>query len=432
MEKSSDISIRNFLHIVFKRKIQILLFFGLSVCAVTAFSLYVKPTYEASAQILIKVGRENLYIPTLPTNNQLSPIINPNQEELINSEVAILTSRFLAEKVIEFLGPTSIYPDLNSTRHGLLSRLFASVNSSRTDLKGIIEHDAIGRFQKNVTVERIEKANVIKVSFKHEDPSIAAKVINTLINSYLERHLQVYQDPQSTRFFQNQSQALKNKLKRAEANLKTFREQYALNSPQKERNLLLHQEAELRTELNQALIQEAEIESRISQLRRQLATTPKTIALDQEIDYNPGALSSLQAKLIEMEAKEQELLGKYNDQNLLVQNIRTEIQMVRKKLAEQETKGYLKSRSGVNPIYQSLLNNILHSEAELNALRAKKKTQIAHLVDYRERFKRLNQLETEFNSIQQQLEIDRQNYRLYLTKFSILKFLVLDRWHEAG
>jgi uncharacterized protein involved in exopolysaccharide biosynthesis len=257
-------------------------------------------------------------------------------------------------------------------------------------------------------------------------------VIHTLINSYLERHLQVYQDPQSTRFFQNQSQALKNKLKRAEANLKTFREQYALNSPQKERNLLLHQEAELRTELNQALIQEAEIESRISQLRRQLATTPKTIALDQEIDYNPGALSSLQAKLIEMEAKEQELLGKYNDQNLLVQNIRTEIQMVRKKLAEQETKGYLKSRSGVNPIYQSLLNNILHSEAELNALRAKKKTQIAHLVDYRERFKRLNQLETEFNSIQQQLEIDRQNYRLYLTKFSILKFLVLDRWHEAG
>ena len=58
-------SLRDFLHVIFKHKKQILLFFVITNLAVGGLTLAVKPTYEAKAQILVKVGRENLYIPSI-------------------------------------------------------------------------------------------------------------------------------------------------------------------------------------------------------------------------------------------------------------------------------------------------------------------------------------------------------------------------------
>ena len=75
-------------------------------------------------------------------------------------------------------------------------------------------------------------------------------------------------------------------------------------------------------------------ENRISQLRQQLAATSRTIPLDEEIDHNPLGINTLEARLVELELKEQELLSKYTEQSRLVRNVRDEIRMVRKKLTE--------------------------------------------------------------------------------------------------
>jgi len=56
-------SFREFLHVIFKRKNQILLFFAVTVCTVVIGTFMTRPVYEAKAQILMKMGRENLYVP---------------------------------------------------------------------------------------------------------------------------------------------------------------------------------------------------------------------------------------------------------------------------------------------------------------------------------------------------------------------------------
>jgi uncharacterized protein involved in exopolysaccharide biosynthesis len=88
-------SLRDFLHVLFKRKVQILLFFFATVCTVTIGTFLMKPTYEATSQILVKIGRENLYVPTVP-NSGNNPVINVNREEQLNSEIEILKSPSLA------------------------------------------------------------------------------------------------------------------------------------------------------------------------------------------------------------------------------------------------------------------------------------------------------------------------------------------------
>jgi len=83
----SRASLRDFLRILFKRKTQILLFFLATFSTVAIGTFAIKPTDEAKAQILVKIGRESMYVPATGSGN---PVISINHEEQINSEIEII------------------------------------------------------------------------------------------------------------------------------------------------------------------------------------------------------------------------------------------------------------------------------------------------------------------------------------------------------
>jgi uncharacterized protein involved in exopolysaccharide biosynthesis len=99
-----------------------------------------------------------------------------------------------------------------------------------------------------------------------------------------------------------------------------------------------------------------------------------------------------------------------------VQNVHQQIRLVRQELSQQEAKRYTKTRTDVNPIYQSLQQASLQNEAELTALRAKKVNLMAQLADYQQKLQAFSQIESAFNTLQQEVAFKRQNYQLYLTK----------------
>lgn len=382
-------SLRDFLHVLFKRKSQILLFFLVTVCTVAAGTFAIKPTYEAKTQILVKMGRESLYVPPSGGSN---PIISINRDDQINSEIELLKSRTLTETVVTSLGAEKIYQD-------------------------ITHNDAVLRLQKALWVGGIKKSNVISISFKHKDPDMAAKVVNTLANAYLDHHLAVHKNPVSYNFFEEQSQLLKIKLETAEKRLKDFKKQHNVTALGEEQRLLLGQIAHLRAELNRTFSQTAETANRIRQIQHQIDNTPEIIPQGEEIDHNPFLISNLEARLIELELKEKKLLTKYTPHSRLVQNVKEEIQMVRTKLSEQETKRYGKTRTGLNVTYQTLKEQLYQNKAEQNALIGKKKAQTGQLAAYQTKLEQLNQIEVKLSQLQQVVDVDRQNYRLYLTKF---------------
>jgi uncharacterized protein involved in exopolysaccharide biosynthesis len=148
----------------------------------------------------------------------------------------------------------------------------------------------------------------------------------------------------------------------------------------------------------------------------QLPKVPKTILQGNEIDHNPYILSSLQARLVELELKQKELTTKYSDENHLVQNVKEDIAMVRRTLQDQEKKLYGKSRSGLNPIYQRIEEELLKNDVELKALKAKQLTQTDQLNEHQRQLQKLNDIEVELNQFEREVEVDRQSYRLYQTK----------------
>jgi uncharacterized protein involved in exopolysaccharide biosynthesis len=58
----------------------------------------------------------------------------------------------------------------------------------------------------------------------------------------------------------------------------------------------------------------------------------------------------------------------------------------------------------------------LRNEAELEAINAKISTQKNHLAEYSKRLDVLSNFEHKFNNLENRLEVDRENFKLYLTK----------------
>jgi uncharacterized protein involved in exopolysaccharide biosynthesis len=382
-------SLRDILYVIFKRKYQILFVFSVIVGTVIIGSFVIPPTFEAKAQILVKIGRENFYVPPNATNGQ---IINYNQDDYVNSEIELLKSRSLAEKVIEDIGPENIY-------------------------KNMEYKNTVLKFQQSLFVKGIDKSDVIEISFKHKDPKTAALIVNTLANAYLDKHLLVHKNPQSYNFFEDQSQVLKNKLEQAETALETFKKQNSVTDLKEQQKILLKQIADLHAELNRTLSDVAETKNRSFQIRMQLGKTPKTIPQGEEVDHNTYLISNMEAKLVELKLKEKDLLNKYTPQSRLVTNVEEEIQIVQNKLAEQESKQYGKSRVGLNSTYQRLQEELFRNEAEGQALSAKREIQNRQLSDFQSKLENLNRMEVKIGQLEQDAHVSNQNYRLYLAKF---------------
>ncbi len=97
----ADNGTRDVLNVLFKHQRKIVATFLVIVGAVALYTFTTTPLFEAKASLLIKLGREYVYRPEI---GEERPQMALNREDMVNSELEILTSRDLAEKVIETIG----------------------------------------------------------------------------------------------------------------------------------------------------------------------------------------------------------------------------------------------------------------------------------------------------------------------------------------
>ncbi len=425
-QQKHSLSLREILYICFKRKNQIIIFFMATFCTVAIGTFLMKPVYQAETQILVKVGRENIYV---PATGNLSPFFRVDREEKLNSAIEILKSPSLIEKTILALGPTVIYEDLKDENRKGLS---AAIKNLKTKIKRLMawgrepqpfltasERDlkqAILQFTEDLKIEGIRNSTLINIGFKHHDPKLAAMVVNKLSETYMEHYLEVYKTEQSDDFYQHQADILKNKLGQNEGKLKALKARNNITSLEEQQGILLNEAADLRSELNDTLSRETETRNRIKELQRQLTKIPKTVPQEAEAGGNPYLINTLEAQLVELQLEEKKLLTKYTDESRLVKNIRDEIRVVKDKLDAQEKKKYESSRIGINVTHQELHSDLLRNQAELKALRAKAFTQRSQLKEYQAELEKLSQNEAQYKRLLQEIEVDRKNYQTYLEK----------------
>ena len=430
-DKSEGVSLRDILYIIFKRKNQFVLFFLAVMCTVIIGTYVVEPIYEASAQVLIKIGRESISNPAM---GDMKPIINYDREERINSEIEILKSHSLAKQVVLELGPTVIYPDLLNDKPSLLDKIkkYVKINIlkkpekvlSAEEKSNLMLEVATADLLNNTNIEPVQKANLVKISFINNNPITTAKVTNLLAEKYIDYHLEVHRTPQIATFLADQTNALKSKYLESEELLKKLKEKNQVISLQEERTLILRQVSDLQTELNKSQSELQETENRIESLKNQTKTIPKYNPQENRSYPNGDLTGNLEKRLIELEVKKKELDTQYTNtgkagiiKNRLVSNINDEIMLVKQKIKEIEGKKSERDNFSFNPLYQSVHEKLLKDEAEIGSIKAKIEMQKNQIEEYRKKLNTLNLIKTQIDQMEQQNEVDKDNYRLYLKKY---------------
>lgn len=258
-DQHTTMVIADALRVIYKRKRTIFMFMAATVVTVliAAFTIF-DSVYKSTSQILIQRGREHIVDVTLPTTGAVGPVVSFNQEEQIALATEILRGRSLLEEVVKEVGHNNIYPQSNTD---------SSINALETPFER-----AVLELQNEIQVDRIFNAALLNVSFKHPDPQVAANVVKTLVQLYVDRHIEIQRNGQLKDFFAKQFEQVRQRYEFQEQEFAAFKEEHGITSDLTEkRGLLIAQKSALESQSEQSAIELAEAERSLREIRAQLA-----------------------------------------------------------------------------------------------------------------------------------------------------------------
>jgi len=175
------------------------------ILVITVVIIFVFPhVYSARGTIWID---ESSNILPFEDFNRLSGEINAQSHSML------LTSRSLVAEVIDRL-KLADNPDFTG------GKKIASERSASKDTTKYREK-LIDDFLKNLSVTPISGTKLIEVTFNHQNPELAAQILNTLFDSYIEMLVKrkYYASEQATEFLTNQMAALQKDIEENEKKL---------------------------------------------------------------------------------------------------------------------------------------------------------------------------------------------------------------------
>jgi uncharacterized protein involved in exopolysaccharide biosynthesis len=314
---------------------------------VAAFSQ--QSLYESSSLIFVKFGREFVYRTEVGEDQVF---INRNQDTVINSELQILASDDVMRDTVRTIGVPELYPDLVDEEE---------------PIDEVTLQVASNIFRNHVDARAVPDADVIRVAFRHPDPELAARGVTSLIDRFMEKHVEIFSDHQSIEFLREKVPIYQQQLETAEAALRDFQARYPDFSAERPRETIQQERLQLDAEITR-------IRSEITQVRS---------------EPEPPAISRARAKLLELQLKEQGMRGGLSRD---LEQVRNEIAMVEE---------FLESQLGATG---------QRNRTRLSHLRSEE----ARLVRKRERLdsvtEQLPHLASEYEEITRNLAIAEQRY----------------------
>jgi uncharacterized protein involved in exopolysaccharide biosynthesis len=418
---ASPYSLRDLLSLGFRyRRLILLSFLGMFFGAV--FYILLQPDqYKAQSKILVQ--HERVYpIPAMDGRAapRLSAIVT---EEEINSEIELLRSRDLLERVVSISGPNqttkrrSWWSRLFSPNSGVPARNAANTDSPHPDIPANRDISlAARRVLSHLRVEPLGRSTIIQATYTDRDPQQAADLLNTLTELYLEKHLAVRRPAGTFDFFQEEAQRYRQKLADAETQLSEFGHTNNVVSPrlEKENTLARIDEFEARLRETKAAIA-GKIEL-IREIERQLASTSPRIITHIRTSDNRAVVQDLKSKLAALEMERIDLLAKYKPTYRAVQEVDEQIAHVRASLAAEEKVVLREESTDLDPTYEKLKTQLAVTRAELAALGSSAAETAQNLSAYRGISQSLQRKEIAWNDLLRARESAKENYEMYLRK----------------
>jgi polysaccharide biosynthesis transport protein len=168
VEPRAEMSLSDIYYVLFRHKWKILILSISGILAAVALYHFRPPIYQSQAELIIN------YVPEAKTMLLGNEMIVPGSEseDVIESEIQILTSLDLAEEVVTNLGAAAILAQAGGGDNPLA---------------------AAALVRNNLHAEPTTRGgNVLLVTFRHPNPQIVQPILQEVINDYFQKHYEIH------------------------------------------------------------------------------------------------------------------------------------------------------------------------------------------------------------------------------------------------
>lgn len=391
---------KNYWHTFSKYKWKI---FGLTILIgvlAALISLSLQPIYRSTAQLLIESEQKSIA--------SIEDIygVNPFLKEYYQSQLEILKSRTLAEKVVNKLNLIN-HPVYNQEPKGFsidwrkmipsswLPPQKEQITTAEDKHKKIVEA-VMGQ----LSIMPVRNSQLINISFQSSDAQLAAKVPNTLMTLYIESDLEakLAMTNKAASWMNKRIEGLRENLKQSEKKLQNYMERNNLINVSGIKSIATRQIEETSTNLVKARLRLTEAESRYKQVQKLRGRSTEAFESIPAI-LNNQLVQNL--KTIELEADKNlsTLSKRYGRKHPNVIAAKTEL-----KTAKDNTATQIKLViGGIIKEYEIAIANVKALEVSL------KENKLI--------IQELNRKEYELGILQREVKANRQLYDVFLSRF---------------
>ena len=267
-----------------------------------AAGLYVvTPTeYRSEAKLLVRYVKDSTAgDPTADERSMSKP--DRSGLNMINSELEILTSFDLLEKVARAIGPSRILSASKGQR----------VSSIR----------AANSIMKHLEIEVPRSTSVIKLGYFGSSPEVTRDVLQRLISGYLEKHLEVHRAGAAFDYLAKQTDQLRASLNATDEDLRSLKQEQGVVDIERRKAVLNARLDQLQAVFDATKAERAAIQARVDLYTERFGQfTP--------VEAPPTAsaeMINLQRRIVFLQGKELELLKVYSVESVPVQQVRQQI-----------------------------------------------------------------------------------------------------------
>jgi uncharacterized protein involved in exopolysaccharide biosynthesis len=273
-------------------------------------------------------------------------------------------------RVIEIVGLHNLYPGIEKMRQKDMT----------------LQQAAIKAFERDFSVNNFG-GTLIHITFSHQDPHIAAKVVNTATEVFKDKHLEVFSG-KSSGFLDVQERIFRGRLAASERTLAGFKDRNQVFSFEEQRSALIGQHTTF--------------DNVLKSLHSQMEELQQKIAIIASPRWRPEIPQEMKAQLARLEQKEMELLEKYNQTSRPVAEVREQIQGVRNSISKQSEE-----------IQQTELTK---AEADLSIVKAKAESVASQIQQIQSDIRLLDSRGRELQALKREVSEEEQNHQTYARK----------------
>jgi uncharacterized protein involved in exopolysaccharide biosynthesis len=400
------LTLRDFVSVFFRhRRLALWSFVGALVGASLVVGILVANRYKAEMKVLVGKERSDPVVSAGRPNEQIQQLSDSVAESDVNTEVALLQDDDLLRQVV-------LANNLQNEHmlHDYIFFFWPLTPEERID-------KAVNNLKKAMTVEPEPKTNLIDVDYvTYFNRKKSAKILNSLQNLYLAKHLEVHVPHGAQDFFETQTLAYKKSLEDSETRLQEYSKDASAASPQLERDGAVQNMVNFDANLKQTQAAIKESQERIQKLEQQLASTSDRVKTLDHVSDPVLLLQQDNTTLLNLELQRSDLLTRYDPEYPLVKNVERQIAEAKAAVEHDQQTPVRDTTTDHDPTYELIREDLAKAKEQLAALKGLEAGNQRAINQYKASTVSLEQKTIAQQDLLREVKANEDNYLLYLHK----------------